>query len=99
MKLKGFLQSGLFFLGDPVYMSGDTRDGADNSLCNPFLDWDKFTQGLEGKDANMAFPGSSDDQIGRGCAIQTGRLSGQFEIEKDVDEEGKLLQLRVIFRD
>jgi hypothetical protein len=99
-KLKGSIQSGIIFVGDPAYMAGDTREGADNSLCNPFVNWDMFTAGLEGKDVNMTFPGSlNDNTTGRGCVIQTGRLSGQYEIEKQLNENGELSQIIIRFKD
>lgn len=91
MKLHGYLQSGILFIGDPVYMSGDSREGADNSQCNPFQSWDEFTHGLSGQDANLGFPGAFGDKPeGRGCAIQTGLVNGKYELEKHFDETGAL---------
>lgn len=98
-KLKGFVQSGIIFVGDPVYMAGDIREGADNSLCNPFQDWDSFTHTLEGKDANLPFPGAFNDAYGRGVAVQTNRLGGKYEIVKELDELGRVKELRIIFHE
>lgn len=99
-KLKGFLQSGIITIHDPVYMSGDTREGIVEDPYNPFRNWDVFTHGLGGEDANMAFPGTFNEaSYGRGCCIQTGRLSGTYEIEKVTDDEGKLSQLIIKFKD
>jgi hypothetical protein len=82
-KLKGFIQSGIIFIGDPVYMSGDKRDGpipADPT--NPFKDWDAFAEGLGSQDHNLPLPGAFEpDSHGRGCAIQTGLLNGKYEVE------------------
>lgn len=101
-KLKGFLQSGILFIGDPVYMSGDlSQPGSEaiESPENPFLNWGKFTDSLGSEDASLPFPGAIDDSTsaGRGIAVQTHRLSGRFEIEKTFDENGKLSQLLVKF--
>lgn len=100
--LKGFLQSGILFIGDPVYMSGDlSQPGSEaiESPENPFLNWGKFTDSLGSEDASLPFPGAIDDSTsaGRGIAVQTNRLSGRFEIEKTFDENGKLSQLLVKF--
>lgn len=100
--LKGFLQSGIIFIGDPVYMSGDLSQPGSEALEspeNPFLNWGKFTDSLGSEDASLPFPGAIDDSTsaGRGIAVQTHRLSGRFEIEKTFDENGKLSQLLVKF--
>lgn len=98
--LKGFLQSGIIFVGDPVYFSGDSREGADNSQCNPFLNWDNFTASIEGQDVNMTFPGSfNNSTTGRGCVVQTGRITGQYEVVKEYDSAGNLSQIVIKFKD
>jgi len=93
-KLTGFIQSGIIFIGDPVYMSGDIRD-TEIDLYNPFKNWDVFTQALDGKDATMAFPGSSEGDSGRGVAVQTGLINGKYEITKEFDEAGALSQILI----
>jgi hypothetical protein len=98
--LKGFLQSGMIIVADPVYFSGDSREGADNSQCNPFENWDIFTTSVDGKDANMTFPGAfNEGSVGRGCVVQTGRISGQYEVIKEYNEAGNLSQIRIVFKD
>jgi hypothetical protein len=100
-KLKGFLQSGIIFIGDPAYMSGDTRPEVKlpEELLNPFVNWDKFTEAIGTEDTNLPFPGAFENSTGRGCAVHTGRLSGGYEVVKEFDEQGKLLQIRVVFHD
>lgn len=102
-KLKGFLQSGLLFIGDPAYMSGDTRPEVrlPEEELNPFINWDNFTNSIGGEDANLAFPGALNEQsTGRGCVVQTGRLSGRYELIKEFcPSTGKLLELRIKFHD
>lgn len=101
-KLKGFLQSGIIFVGDPAYMAGDSRPEVKlpEKELNPFVDWDEFTASIGAEDANMTFPGSyNNSSIGRGCIVQTGRLSGQYEVVKEYDEQGKLSQVRIVFSD
>lgn len=92
--LKGFIQSGILFIGDPAYMSHDNRaEDAPVDVYNPFSNWDMFTKGLADKDANLLMPGAYEDtQIGRGCAIQTGMINGQYTVEK-VYADGKLAQI------
>jgi hypothetical protein len=96
-KLKGFLQSGIIFIGDPVYMAGDSREGADNSLCNPFQNWDGFIANYGSGDANLPFPGAFNDAYGRGIAVQTNRLSGKYELVKELDEHGRVREIRIVF--
>lgn len=96
-KLKGFIQSGIIFIGDPVYMSGDlSQPGSEDVVdpANPFKNWGRFTDSIGDTDVNMPFPGASEPTAtGRGIIIQTGLLSGQYEIVKEYDENGKLSQL------
>lgn len=100
--LKGFLQSGILFIGDPSYMAGDlSQPGSEllESRDNPFLNWGKFTDSLGDQDISLPFPGAIDDSTssGRGIAVQTNRLSGRFELSKKFDASGKLLQIVVKF--
>ncbi len=95
--LKGFIQSGIIFIGDPVYMSGDLSQPGSETLvdpANPFKNWGAFTHSYGDADANMPFPGASEpDANGRGIVVQTGMQSGQYELTKKYDKEGKLSQL------
>lgn len=102
--LNGFLQSGILFIGDPVYMSGNlSAPGSEalESLENPFLNWGKFTDSLNDQDASLPFPGAINPETssGRGIAVQTNHLSGKFTITKKYDKGGKLLQLVVKFHE
>lgn len=118
MKLKGFLQSGILIIADPVYMSGPVEykvTAEDKELhsreltpartiittpddpFNPFRKFDSFTSTLNEEDANLKFFQKDDD--GFGVAVQTNRLSGQYEVERIEDATGKLLELRIIFKD
>ena len=99
--LKGFLQSGILFIGDPSYMAGDlSQPGSEHaeSRENPFLNWDKFTHSLNDQDQSLPFPGAiQDNSDGRGIAIHTNYLSGRFEVKKKFDKDGKLLEIKVKF--
>lgn len=103
MKLKGFIQSGIIFIGDPSYMAGDlSQPGSEDIVdpINPFKNWGVFTEGLKGEDVNMGFPGAiEDNSIGRGIVIQTGLLNGQYEIVKEYDSAGKLSQIVIKIRE
>lgn len=118
-KLKGYLQSGILFIGDPQYMSGPVEYEtvpvgrvSGNSLTpavavdvtpedpyNPFRSWDRFADKLGTEDKALPFPGASVESDGRGVAVQTNRMSGQYEVERIEDTTGKLLELRIIFKD
>lgn len=119
-KLKGYLQSGILFIGDPQYMSGPTEYGtvpvggrmSSSQLTqavaiditpedpyNPFRSWDRFAAKLGEQDKALPFPGASEESDGRGIAVQTNRMSGQYEIERIEDGKGRLLELRVTFKD
>lgn len=117
-KLKGYLQSGVLFIGDPQYMSGPVEYGTvpvgklsgreltpaiavditPEDPYNPFRSWDRFAHKLGEKDASLPFIGASEDSDGRGVAINTNR-SGQYEITRLEDADGKLLELRITFKD
>lgn len=99
-KLKGFLQSGILYIGDPSYMAGDMSQPDSEKiidLTNPFRNWDSFTDSINDEDAVLPFPGTVDS--GRGIAIQTHRLSGQYEVSRIEDADGKLLELKITFKD
>lgn len=100
--LKGFLQSGILFIGDPSYMAGDlSQPGSEviESRENPFLNWGKFTDSLGSEDMSLPFPDAIEEgSTGRGIAVQTNYLSGRFEIKKKLcPKTGKLLQIVVKF--
>jgi hypothetical protein len=116
-KLKGFIQSGIIFIGDPSYMSGPVEytvtvpGGMKNKELtaaqpvvitpddphNPFRKFEQFTASLGEQDKNLTFYGTPDE--GMGVAVQTNRISGQYEIERIEDAWGKLLELRIKFKD
>lgn len=64
---------------------------------NPFRKFDPFNSTLNEEDQNLKFHGKEDE--GFGVAIQTGRMSGQYTIERIEDSAGKLLELRIVFKD
>ena len=118
-KLKGFLQSGVLYIGDPQYLSGPIEyatvpaaplsgreltpailvDITPEDPYNPFRSWDRFADKLGEQDAlSLPFAGAYIESDGRGIAIQT-RLSGQYEVERIEDAAGKLLELRITFKD
>ena len=99
-KHKGFLQSGIIFIGDPGYMAGDmSQPGAHEieDLTNPFRNWEKFVEDFPDDGKNLMFPASLDE--GRGVALQTNRLSGQYEVFKEYGKDGKIKEIRIIFKD
>lgn len=117
-KLKGFIQSGILFIGDPSYMSGPVEYAAvvpgdklpgrelapavpvaitPDDPYNPFRKFDNFTATLQEEDQNLKFYNTPDE--GMGVAVQTNRISGQYEIERIEDTNGKLLELRIKFKD
>lgn len=116
MKLRGFIQSGIIFIGDPSYMGGPVEykvtsenmskkelspaqlvDITPHDPYNPFRKFDKFAADLNEQDKNLPFEGTEDE--GRGVVVQTNRISGQYELERIEDETGKLLELRIKFKD
>jgi hypothetical protein len=98
-KLKGFLQSGVLFIGDPCFMAGDMSVPGSHEIVdplNPFFNWDRFTDSLPEDGMNLQFPNSTDD--GRGVAVQTHKLSAQYEIIQELDDNGNLLEIRIRFK-
>ena len=100
-KLKGFIQSGTLFVGDPSYMAGDmSHPGAELKEVaeNPFYNWDKFSYQMENRDYVLPFTGSTDVD-GRGVVVQLNQINGVYEIEKIEDSQGKLVELRIKLND
>jgi hypothetical protein len=98
-KLKGFLQSGILFIGDPCFMAGDMSPPGAHEIVdptNPFFNWDRFTETMEEDGVNLPFPNSSNE--GRGVAVQTHKLSAQYEIIQEIDQLGNLKEIRIIFK-
>jgi hypothetical protein len=99
-KLKGFLQSGILFIGDPCFMAGDMSQPGSHeivNLTNPFRNWDTFVEDFPDEGKNLEFPGSQD--TGRGVAIQTHKLSGQYEIINEYNDLGQLKEIRIVLKD
>lgn len=99
--LKGFINSGSLFIGDAVYFADDPQKYSEGIIesdpTNPFKDWDKFRATHE-NDCALPLPGS--DYNGRGVVIQTHMMNGSYAVEKEVcPSSGKLLAIRVVFRD
>lgn len=100
--LKGVMQSGILFIGDPTYMQGDlSKPGSEALECpeNPFYNWGRFTNSLNYKDTSLPFPGAiEEDSTGRGVVLYTNIQEGQYEIKKKICKEtGKLLQVTIKF--
>jgi hypothetical protein len=120
-KKKAFMQSGIIYIGDPIYLSGPAEykavvpgnklsgreltpavmvDVTPDDPYNPFRKWDAFTTEIgDEKDVSLPFYGTTGGTDGRGLALQTGRKDGSFTVERIEDENGKLKELRVIFKD
>jgi len=118
-KLKGYIQSGILFIGDPQYMSGPAEyvtktvgmlngrelspgyavDITPEDPYNPFRRWDDFRSKVGEDDLSLPFPGAYTASDGRGVAVNTHRVDSQYEIEKHFDDSGKLLEIRIKFRD
>lgn len=86
-KLQGFIQSGIIYIGDPVYMSGDKRGGPiEPDPTNPFKDWDAFLAESEAESRNLPLPGAFEpDTHGRGVVLHTGLLNGKYEVVVERD--------------
>jgi hypothetical protein len=98
-KLKGFLQSGILFIGDPCFLSADMSPPGAHEIVdpvNPFFNWDRFSESVPEDGANLVFPGS--DNEGRGVAVQTHKLSANYEIIQEIDELGNLKEIRIVFK-
>lgn len=100
--LEGFIQSGVLFIGDPLYMSGDmsqpdAEENADKDQTNPFKNWGKFSDELAGLDKNLELPDSyRDNPIGRGCIVQLQQHGGKFQIKKKLDKvTGKVIAITI----
>jgi hypothetical protein len=100
---EGIIQSGVLFIGDPIYMSGDmnqpgAEDDAAKDVTNPFKNFSTFLEKMEGHDSiNMHLPDSyRDNPEGRGCAIQLNQHGGKFQVIKKYDKKtGKLKELKI----
>lgn len=104
-KLHGLVNSGIMFIGDPSYMAGDLSQSIDGGFTipqdplNPFKDFDAFKATLDYGDVNLELPGLLYSE-GRGIAVQTHRFGGAYEVKKKVCKvTGKVLELKIIFRD
>lgn len=103
MKLKGYLQSGIIFIGDPLFMTQDQAQNPTGVIepdpLNPFKNWDEFLS-KHVEDSNMDFPGSvNGDLPGRGIVVQTHKQSGQYTIERETDPATGELIIKIRIRD
>lgn len=102
--LRGIVNTGMIFIGDAGFFADDPQkhdEGIiENDPTNPFKDWDRFRATHE-NDCALDLPGSfNGDLPGRGVVIQTHMMGGTYAIEKEVcPSSGKLLSLKVVFRD
>lgn len=101
--LKGFIQSGVIFIGDAGYMAGDNSQSAEPiqpDPLNPFKDMDRYL-GQNQQDHNLELPGSfNGDLPGRGVAIHTNMFGGSYTVTKRICKTtGKLLEVKVKFKE
>lgn len=104
--LRGRLPSGCIFIGDPSYFGGDmnlpgAEQDAEQDGTNPFKNWGNFTVLDQVQELNLPLPFSSiEGTVGRGCVIQTPYVEGKFTLKKKICKEtGKVLEIRIIFKD
>lgn len=99
--LEGYIQSGMLFIGDPIYMGANPQffefGVIPEDSTNPFKDFNQFTEKNGGLDQNLELPDSyRDNPIGRGCVVQTQLLSGTYEIKKKIDKAtGKVKSITI----
>lgn len=95
---KGFISSGLLYIGDPSYLAGDLSQPGSEQLIdpyNPFRNWERFTSTLPAdQDLNLTF-NENPANYGRGIVLHTGILSGSYTIEKILDDVGNLIEVRI----
>lgn len=100
-ELEGYIQSGMLFIGDPIYMGANPQDFPDGVIptdsTNPFKDFGEFTEQNAGLDQNLHLPDSyRDDPIGRGCVVQLQQLNGKYQIKKKIDKvTGKVKSITI----
>lgn len=100
-QLEGYIQSGMLFIGDPIYMGANPQDFeggiVPSDSTNPFKDFDTFTSQNAGLDQNLELPDSyRDNPIGRGCVVQVQQLSGTYIIKKKIDKAtGKIKSITI----
>lgn len=104
--LRGNLPSGSIFIGDPLYFAGDmSQPGAEEDAAkdstNPFKNWNNFNAFDNAQEVNLPVPFSIfEGTVGRGCVIQTPYVEGKFQLKKKLCKEtGKVLEIRIIFKD
>lgn len=100
-ELKGINQTGVIFIGDPVYMQETQENNVTGVITpdplNPFKDWDKFLESHPA-DKNMEFPDSiAGDRPGRGVVIHT-NTTGAFVVKKQYNADGSLKAVRIVFK-
>lgn len=100
-KLQGYIQSGMLFIGDPIYMGANPQEFPEGVIqadpTNPFKDFNDFTEKNMGQDQNLELPDSyRDNPIGRGSVVQVNILNGRYEVSKKFDKKtGKLKSITV----
>lgn len=100
-QLEGIIQSGVLFIGDPIYMGANPQDFPGGVIpedsCNPFHDYSEYLAKNGGVDENLLLPDSyRDHPIGRGCAVQLQQVSGRYVIKKKVDKvTGKVKSITI----
>lgn len=90
-KNQGYLASGMIFVGDPTYLSGQGS--------NPFEKFDEFVDQKGADDFyNLGWDVSN---IGRGIILDTpGYLSGKYIIKRKINKlTGKIEKITITFKE
>jgi hypothetical protein len=100
--LKGYICSGLLFIGDPGYLAGDLNDpavladrGRTTRKDNPFYDYEYFTHSLDNQDKSLSFNGGFETNEGMGVALQLSSQTGKYVVTKELDEEGRVINIHI----
>lgn len=94
-ELKGFIQSGMLFIGDPGYMAGDmSAPGSEEVQVpnNPFHNFEIFSDNFGDKDINLHFRNYDDPQdYGRGVLVASELpINAKYLVKKKRKEDGTI---------
>lgn len=96
-QLKGFIQSGMLFIGDPGYMAGDMSQPGAEELSfphNPFYNFNDFTDRFADQDTNLGFNHPHNE--GKGVVLANHiPLNGKYEVKKTVKKDGTI-EIKII---
>lgn len=100
--LKGYLCSGILFIGDPGYLAGDLNNpavlqdrGRESRKDNPFYDYEHFSHGLQNQDKSLCFNGGFETNEGMGVALQLSSPTGKYVVTKELDEQGRVINISI----